>query len=443
MGNKNKRKKVDRSRQFSAESNSSANAEVVAIGSPSNTPETGDIFADDINKSLSGVNGLKEFRKMRTDDKISAFLTLVKRVLMKPKWYAASSEKDSNPATLNAEFLKECMNDLDHGFSGLIEEAITMVVYGFCFFEIIYKVRGGVLEKDPTKKSKYSDGKVGWRDFGIRDSISLLEGGWIFDEMKNLVGVTQSLDDKIVPLMLDRSLLISLDSEFRNPQGQSMLYGAYDNWDFKRKIRSLMAIGIERDLAGLPVIYAPASHFENNDTSRAKLQSMRAAVSSIRRNSAEGLVFPSNRDEKGHLKTEIKLLSSGGSRQFNIKDTIEYLDVGILTSLLADFMAVGHGNSGSFSLHSDKTDMFLLSLEAILNKVRDSLNNIEIPRLFGYNGISEYIPTVQYEPIKKEDLTTLIENISKLSGAGLDIFPDDAIADKLKEKLDLPITTEK
>lgn len=435
MAKNNKNKKVN--------NNTKSNAEVVAIGSPSNTPETGDFFIDDINRVLSGVKGLKEFRKMRTDDKISAFLTLVKRVLMKPKWYTVASEKDNTSATDNADFLKECMNDLDHGFSGLVEEAATMITYGFCFFEIIYKVRNGVLETDPTKKSKYSDGKIGWRDFGIRDAISLLEGGWIFDEMKNVIGVIQSLDDKTVPLMLDRSLLISLDSEYRNPQGQSMLYGAYENWDFKRKIRSLMAIGIERDLAGLPVIYAPASYFEDNDKSRAKLEAMKAAVSSIRRNSAEGLVFPSNRDEKGNLKTEIKLLSSGGSRQFNIKDTIEYLDIGILTSLLADFMAVGHGNSGSFSLHSDKTDMFLISLEAILNKVRDSLNNIEIPRLFNYNGITEYIPTVQYEPIKKEDITTLIDNISKLSSAGMDIFPDQQTSDKLKEKLDLPITEAK
>lgn len=415
----------------------------VAVGAPTNRPDDGDIFVDDINKALSGVKGLKQFEQMETDDKISGFLRLVFMVLLKPKWTSKPSDPNSQKAKDNAEFLTECKKDLQHGFANFLEESFTLLIYGFSFFEVVYKIRGGSQNPDIKKRSKYADGKIGWRDFGVRNQITLLSGGWLFNEFGEVIGVIQELDDRTVTLTMDRCFGIKLGGRFRNPQGRSVLYGAYENWKKKKQIGVLESIGIERDLAGLPVMYCDVQYFGKDEKSKQKLAEMQNCVSNIRRNEVEGVVLPSNRDEQGHLKNELTLLNSGGARQFNINETINRLDLGILTSLLADFMAVGHGDSGSFSLHSDKTEMFLLSLEAVLNKVRDTLNEIEIPRLFAYNGIFEELPSFEYEPIKKEDVTQLIDNIVKLAGIGMEAFPDGDFDRFIREKLDLPVSTEK
>jgi hypothetical protein len=43
-----------------------------------------------------------------------------------------------------------------------------------------------------------------------------------------------------------------------NPEGQSMLRTAYRPWFFKKRLEEFEAIGVERDLAGLPVAKVPS-----------------------------------------------------------------------------------------------------------------------------------------------------------------------------------------
>lgn len=52
-------------------------------------------------------------------------------------------------------------------------------------------------------------------------------------------------------------MLFRTESVKDNPEGRSILRNAYRSWYFKRRIQEIEAIGIERDLAGLPVIHAP------------------------------------------------------------------------------------------------------------------------------------------------------------------------------------------
>ena len=49
-------------------------------------------------------------------------------------------------------------------------------------------------------------------------------------------------------------------------------------------------------------------------------------VTNIRRDEQEGIIFPSLRDDQGNLLYELKLLSSGGSRQFDTDKIISRYD---------------------------------------------------------------------------------------------------------------------
>ncbi|MCE2604181.1 hypothetical protein LH384_34385, partial [Pseudomonas aeruginosa] len=55
----------------------------------------------------------------------------------------------------------------------------------------------------------------------------------------------------------DRALHFVTKSRKNNPEGRSVLRGAYRAWYFKRRIQEIEGIGLERDLAGFPVLTAP------------------------------------------------------------------------------------------------------------------------------------------------------------------------------------------
>jgi len=145
------------------------------------------------------------------------------------------------------------MEDMEHSWMDFIVEALSMFIYGWAWHEIVYKVRN-------SKNSKYPDGRIGWAKLPIRSQNSW--NGWVYDENDpdNLIGMEQ-LDsnamNKVVVIPYEKSLLFRTKSYRNSPEGVSLLRTAYRSWIFKKRIEEIEGIGIERDLAGLPVINVP------------------------------------------------------------------------------------------------------------------------------------------------------------------------------------------
>lgn len=159
-------------------------------------------------------------------------------------------------------------------------------------------------------------------------------------------------DFGLLTIPMSKALLFRTKVRKDNPEGRSILRNAYRSWHFKRRIQEIEGIGIERDLAGLPVIYTPEdmdiwnSEDETISRIRAELENM---VRGVRRDEREGLVLP------GGFKME--LLSTGGSRQFDTNAIIDRYDTRIAMTVLADFIFLGHQQNGSWALSSDKTEL--------------------------------------------------------------------------------------
>jgi hypothetical protein len=99
---------------------------------------------------------------------------------------------------------------------------------------------------------------IGWRKFAPRAQESILY--WIWDDEGGLQGAVQlaAPDYKTIPISIDRLLLFRTTSLKNNPEGRSILRNCYRPWFFKRRIEEVEGIGIERDLCGIPVLYASA-----------------------------------------------------------------------------------------------------------------------------------------------------------------------------------------
>ena len=162
-------------------------------------------------------------------------------------------------------------------------------------------------------------------------------------------------------------------------------------------------------------------------------------IINIRREQQEGVILPSIYYEGNNQLYRLELLSSGGSRQFDTNTIIQRYDQRIATSVLADFILLGQSEHGSFALSVDKTDLFATSLRTWLEIIRSAMNEYAIPRLFKLNGFDQSrLPTIEYGDIETPPLGELGNYIQVLAGAGVPLFPDDALENYLREVASLP-----
>jgi hypothetical protein len=247
----------------------------------------------------------------------------------------------------------------------------------------------------------------------------------------------------VIPV--EKFLLFRTTSTKNNPEGRSVLRGAYRPWYFKKHVENIEGIGIERDLAGLPMALVPPELLSPNPSApqRAQLEYIKKMVTSIRRDEQEGVVFPMARDAQGNMLYDLKLLSTGGSRQFDTDKVVQRYDQRIAMCAMADFILLGHDKVGSFALNQSKTNLFSNALGSFLDSIAEVLNRYAVPRLFGLNDfqVTDY-PKFEHGDIANVDLKELGEYIQRLSGAGYPLFPNPDLEKYLMEVAHMPTATD-
>jgi len=237
-------------------------------------------------------------------------------------------------------------------------------------------------------------------------------------------------------------LLFRTSTKYNNPRGRSVLRNAFIPWYYKTKIQEIEAIGIERDLAGMPVAMVPPQLLSDNATAAetAALDAIKQLVRNIKRDEQEGIVFPLAYDpDTGNLAYDLKLLSTGGRRQFDTNAIIQRYDQRIAMSLLADFVLLGHTATGTQALSVSKIQLFLDSLEAWLSGIAEVFNSHALPRLMRINGFDvSKTPSINFQAPDNVDLNALGTFINQLAGAGAPLFPDENLENYLMETAGLP-----
>lgn len=398
----------------------------------------GGIFYEEFLSELRGRKGAEVFTEMSNNDEtIGAILFAIEMLVRQASWNVepgGSTAKDREAA----EFVKSCMDDMQQTWIDTISEILSFLTYGWSFHEIVYKRRMG-RTKDNRTSSKYDDGLIGWMKLPIRSQETLYQ--WEYDDQDNLIGMTQMPppDFGLITIPMNKAMLFRTRSRKDNPEGRSILRTAYRSWYFKRRIQEIEGIGIERDLAGLPVITTPEGmdiwdkDDEDMNAIRAGLEAM---VKNIRRDSTEGLVLP--------FGYSFELTSTGGSRQFDTNSIIARYDTKISQTVLADFIQLGHESVGSFALSSDKTNLFSMAICAFLDIICQTFNSQGIPALIDINGdhfagVTDY-PRLTHGDIEDVDLATVATFIKDMTSIGV-IIPDESLEDYVRQLGKLPKRT--
>lgn len=345
-----------------------------------------------------------------------------------------------------AVFVETCFHDLDQSWSDVLAQIITMIVFGWSYHEIVYKKRNGPNPDYPEQGSRFADGRIGWAKIAGRAQET--RHRWEFDETGAIIGMWQLSPPKwkLRYIPMSKALLFRTTTYKNNPEGRSCLRGAYRPWYFKKRIEEFEAIGVERNLAGMPVIEVPASMMASTatDEEKAALFEFKKIARNLKVNEQMGVVMPQEYDPETKMPLyKLSLLGAdGGGGSSKVMDTdkiITRYEQRIAMTSLADFILLGHDAVGARSLGETKADLFTTALEAWLQVIADVFNTYAIPRLMQINGedpaVSPKLTFGKMETISLEELGALI---AAMSAAGADLFPDTQLEDYLREKGGMP-----
>jgi hypothetical protein len=395
----------------------------------------GGVYNEEFLRELRGRKGVEVYKEMTGNDGVVGAILFAVEMLMRQADWSVEPAKNTAADEDAADFVFGCLHDMQDTWTDTLSEILSFLTFGWSAHELVYKRRMGK-RKDARMHSKFSDGLIGWRKIPIRSQETLYQ--WVYDDSDNLLGMVQMPPPNygLIQIPAERLLLFRTRSRKGNPEGQSIFRTAYRSFYFKRRIQEIEGIGIERDLAGFPVM-VPAEGIDiwNDDDPDMREMYLNAEqiVKNIKRDSQEGIVLPFGWD--------LKLLSTGSRRQFDTNVTIQRYDLEIATSVISDFVFLGHEHTGSYALSSDKTKLFSMAIGAYLKIICDVFNSKAIPALIDlntprFNGITDY-PKLVHGDIESPDIAKLSMFVRDLTAVGA-LIPDASLEEHLREVAGLP-----
>ncbi len=407
------------------------------------------IFSGYVNEEylpeLTGLKIIRVYRTMQDDSIVNAVLTAITLILRAVDW-RVEAPGDGGKYQREADFARSLLDDMSHTWGDTVAEIMSMLSYGWAYHEIVLKMRGGMDETDPGKRSKFDDGRIGIRKLPIRSQDSLLK--WEMQPDGGILGLWQipPSGGQRLFVPIERALLFRTTSRKNSPEGVSILRSAYRPWYIKRGIEDMEAIGVERELAGLPVVSIPAKYLKVDASAADKAFAAMATqiARDLKFNQQGGVVIPSDRypnpdnTPSSAPIMEVKLLSTGGRRAIETGPIIERYNRDIARAALADFLTLGD-TKGSYALSKNKSELFLRACETYLNQIADVMNRILLPRIFSYNGIPfDLMPELKPGRVAPVDLAELGAYIQSLAAAGAPLFPNQPLSDYLADVAGMP-----
>jgi len=396
---------------------------------------------------LQGSKGAEIYKRMSTNDAIiGGGLFAIEMLAKQVPWRAVPGDSRSRDLQ-GAEFLESNLYDMEFSWPATLSEIITMYPFGWAVLEKVFKICRGRNQRDLRFRSQYDDGRVRIRKLAPRAQETLQD--WEYDDDTDTLRAMIQLappdfQERRVPI--NKCCHFRMSSAKNNPEGQSGLRRTYRAWYIATNLEDFEAMGMERDLAGYPVLYVPkeiADPDPDDEEAVAAHDDFMALITGVRRDETEGLLLSSERDANGHLLYELKLISSSGTRQINTNQVISRWKNAITVSMMTDFLLLGQGRQGSFALAETKSKLFAQALSAILDIIVEEVNASVVPDLIAFNPeIFEDLETPPYFAHGKVEIPNLEQLANYLNKLGYkaDWLRGDAILENhLRSQADLPL----
>lgn len=404
--------------------------------------EINGIVLEQLRKDLRWPNANRTYQEMLEDATIASAIKLTNLMIGRVKWDVKVPVDASESTKKKAKFLKQCMGDMDHSWAAFIREVVSYIPYGFSIHEKVYRRR------TRANGSKYNDGLVGLKKLPIRSQTTVYE--WQFDdEGRDLLGVVQdtnllrdgyrvSTKPGKIEIPRKKFLLFRADATRDNPEGNSPLASVYVAWRIRKEIEQFEAIGVSRDLGGLPVLKIPPKYMsaDASDEEKAIYDYYKRVIRNIHKNEQGGLILPQMFDPESRQPFfDFSLMSVDGKSQYDTSEIVRRWDNKILQALFADVLQLGNTSHGSFSLADSKTSILGMAIEHRLNEISDVLNHDLIPQLWTLNGWDlEELPEFKFGDIDERSLEEYSKAIQRIFSVNAVEF-DRPVANDIRQTM--------
>lgn len=401
-------------------------AEIGAPGLP--------IFAGRVNMDpnvrLRGRDKIRILREMAYDEPAaSAFLAACKHLLRTDVQVQPSGSTE--PDKRAAAFLGECLDDMRDSLAQQIRQIYSMLWAGYDIAELVYKRRTPGL-------SKYPDGRIGWAAWAHRRQESFERWEWD-DKRQRVTGWTQrpAPDYALRSIPLMKAIHVTADDAEGDPEGMSLIRPMYRQWFFCKNVELLMGISLERFGTGIPVFSQSEENRTQLDPNSTEFQTLEDIAASVRQNEEAFVIEP--------WGWRFRFEPSPGLDAEVFLKAIQRYRLYMLQTVLADFIMLG-SEGGAYALGKDKTELFLLALNGIQDRLLDALNRQAVTRLIRYNrdsfgGALTAPPVLTLPAIRRYDLQALAGFAEILSRIGT-FHPtpeDEALFRKISDLPDVPL----
>jgi hypothetical protein len=365
----------------------------------SGTPAFSGYITADYNTDFNGLSGIDIYERMRkTDGTVAAALRAVKFPIMASEWGVQSADKEDERQNEIAEFVRANLFDRLN-FPQVLRENLGYLDFGFWYSEKVYKIEGGMVVIDR-----------------LASRIPTAHQCW---EMRSTHadGVTQSLPSRKagddVPMQpeipLAKLVVFTNEKEGDNLAGTALLRSAYKHYFMKDQLYRIDAVKHERG-AGILKIYCPSDP--------ASLAKAAEIGENFNVNEQAYLALPGGKKE-GVWDAEV--MTAGIAEQSpSLMASVMHHDRLIVQSILASFLDLGAGASGSFALGDVQQSFFGYALKATADYFASVINEQLVRELVDMNyGRQEKYPKLTAPRVGQMNQKQTAEILNVLNTAGL------------------------
>lgn len=387
----------------------------------------GNIVMEEFLPALTGQAGLKAYREMADNDPIiGAILFAVEMLIRGVTWRVEPADESAKALKARDWVQEELLHRMEIPVGHVVEEALSMLTYGFAPFETVYVKR--------------DDGSIGIRKIAIRNQETIHE--WKWTKHGDVIGLEQwtwAGPNVIIPAT--KILNFRTTSRRGNPEGRSALRNAYITYIRKNVIEESEGRLALRS-AGVVTLKIPGKLMEQDadPLDKAVYLAYKTAATNLAKDRQGSIVLPSDRDDKGNAHYELAYTVADGRKVQELGTIVVRQNNTMAMVMLADFITLGHEKVGSFALSSSKTNLFARAVGAFRDEVADRFNEL-VGRIWTVNAFPpETRPKVVPGDLESVDLAEVGDFLQKITGSGAMMFPSpgNKLENKLMELAHLP-----
>ena len=395
---------------------------------------------------------IKVVNEMKNDATVASCLLAYKTLIGRVDWSIEAPVGATQQQKDRADFIRSCMYDMEHSWGSFITEVTSYLEYGFAIQEKVFRRRL------KANGSKYNDGLIGWKKLAPRSQNTISD--WIFSEDgRELVGVEQDLSNLsskvkmnllqqgITKIEIPRAkfLLFTCDSTRENPEGRSLLKGAYTSYKRLSLLQDQMMIGVARDLGGVPVFGISPRYLDPNASpeDKAVADSFKQIGENLTTGSQGSVVMPLLYDPESKQPIfTMELLESKGGKAYDVPEICKQLQNDIAAAMSCSVLRLTGNTPDNYSVGTGKTNLLALHLAYRLKEIAEVINQDLIPQTYALNGwTDEELPRLVFGDFDRPAMEEFSKMLQRVASVGLVEF-DRPVANMVREYIGVPVKTE-